>query len=111
MACEVLNLIDGCYDVSGADFVVDISSDDTDFSQDIKADLMVGRRPIKSYSLGDGITLSSYGGFPNRRLNITVSDGLIRYVGRCSEMYIRPTSDKNDVFVQKISITNKYAKQ
>lgn len=70
MSCcnEIVQLADQCVDVNGYDLIIELTSDDTDFTLDAEVVFCVGRTEIGRYDA----VLSDFGGFPNRQVNFTI---------------------------------------
>ena len=110
MSCKGLELVDMCMDVSGGPYIVKGTSEDTDFVNGAKAELYIGRNLLKTYTVGDGITISDYNGNP-RRIEVAITDMSKSYKGNTLTIFIRPTNDVSDVMVGIIKVTDNHAKR
>ena len=112
MSCKGLELMEGCLDVSSSPFIVEITSEDTDFVNDANAELYIGRSMYKKYTVGDGITITDYNGNP-RRMEISIEDIPTSYAngGNVMVLSIRPSSDLTDLLTKRIVITDNHAKR
>jgi hypothetical protein len=111
MSCtKGLELPDVCWDVSGGPYIMEGTSADTDFVAAANAEVWHNNRKIKTYTVGDGITLSNNGADPNRKITVEI-DSVESTVKGYIFLYVRPTADTTDLISQKIQIVDNHAKR